>query len=69
MQQHLLTALILLPVVGALVIEMIHFRNMQKALQAGQSAATMFVLGYIVESASSIAVFVVYLVSLASTGS
>ncbi|MEO8610327.1 MAG: DUF456 domain-containing protein [Chloroflexota bacterium] len=56
-------------VIGALVFEMIHFRNMQKALQAGQSAATMFVLGYIVESASSIAVFVVYLVSLATTGS
>ena len=55
-------------VAGALVIEMIHFRNMQKALQAGQSAATMFVLGYILESASSIAVFVVYVVSLATTG-
>ena len=56
-------------VVGALVVEMIHFRNMRKALQAGQSAATMFVLGYILECASSIAVFVVYAVSLATTGS
>lgn len=55
-------------VLGALIVEMIHFRNMQKALQAGQSAATMFVLGYIVETASSVAVFVVYLASLASTG-
>lgn len=55
-------------VVGALLVEAIHFRNMQKALQAGQSAATMFVLGYLVEAGSSIAVFIVYVVSLATTG-
>jgi uncharacterized protein len=55
-------------IIGALAIELIHFRNIGKALQAGQSAAKMFVLGYLVESACSIAVFVVYIASLASTG-
>ncbi len=55
-------------VIGALVIEAIHFRNLGRAMQAGQSAAKMFLLGYLVESACSVAVFVVYIVSLAGTG-
>lgn len=55
-------------VVGALAVELIHFRNLGKAVQAGQSTAKLFIIGYIIESASSIAVFGVYLVSLASTG-
>jgi uncharacterized protein len=55
-------------VVGALLAELIHFRQLSKAMQAGQSAAKLFVIGYIVETVSSIAVFVVYVVSLATTG-
>jgi uncharacterized protein len=55
-------------VVGALLAELIHFRQLGKAVQAGQSAAKLFVVGYIVETVSSIAVFVVYVVSLATTG-
>jgi uncharacterized protein YqgC (DUF456 family) len=55
-------------VIGALAIELIHFRNLGKAMQAGQSTAKLFIIGYIIESVSSITVFVVYVVSLASTG-
>jgi uncharacterized protein YqgC (DUF456 family) len=55
-------------VVGALLLEMLRFRQPGKALQAGQSAAKMFILGYIVELAASIAIFVVYILSVLSTG-
>jgi len=55
-------------VAGALLAELIHFRELRRAVRAGQSAAKLFVVGYIVEAVSSIAVFVVYIVSLATTG-
>lgn len=51
-------------VVGALAAELVRFRNLSKALRAGQSAATMFVLGYVVEVASSIAIFIVFVISI-----
>lgn len=54
-------------VAGALLTELIRFREIRKALQAGQSAATMFVVSYIVEVAMSAAIFVVYVVSLLTT--
>jgi len=55
-------------VAGALLVELIHFRQLNKAVQAGRAAATLFLVGYAVEAACSIAVFVVYVVSLATTG-
>lgn len=51
-------------VLGALLFELARFRKIHKALQAGQSAAKMFVLSYIVELVASIAIAVVFFVSL-----
>jgi hypothetical protein len=51
-------------VVGALLAELARFRELRKALQAGQSAAKMFVLSYIVELAASIAIAAVFFISL-----
>lgn len=55
-------------VVGALLAELARFRQLRKALQAGQSAAKMFVLSYIVELAASIAIAVVFFISLIAEG-
>jgi uncharacterized protein len=55
-------------VVGALLAELVRFRDIRKAFQGGQSAAKMFVVGYILEAVCSIAVFIVYIVSLSTTG-
>jgi uncharacterized protein YqgC (DUF456 family) len=55
-------------IVGALLFELLRYRELRKALQAGQSAAKMFVLGYIVNLIASIAIFATYLVSILTTG-
>lgn len=55
-------------VIGALALEMLRYRELRKALQAGQSAAKMFILGYVLEIIASIGIFVIYLISVASTG-
>lgn len=53
---------------GALLVELVQFRNLRRAMEAGQTTAKMFVVGYALEVAISIAIFVVYVVSVASTG-
>jgi uncharacterized protein YqgC (DUF456 family) len=55
-------------IVGALFFELMRYREMRKALQAGQSAAKMFILGYVLEVAASVGIFIVYLVSVATSG-
>jgi uncharacterized protein len=55
-------------IVGALLFEFLRFREVRKALQAGQSAAKMFILGYIVNLVISMAIFATYLISVLSTG-
>ncbi len=55
-------------VAGALLAELVHFRDLRKAFQGGQSAAKLFAIGYAVEVISSIGVFVVYIVSVSTMG-
>ena len=54
-------------VAGALLVELFRFREVQKALRAGTTAAKMYVLGYIVQLVASVAIFAVYVVSLQTT--
>ncbi|MBZ0280316.1 MAG: DUF456 domain-containing protein [Anaerolineae bacterium] len=56
-------------VLGALLFELARFREIRKALQAGQSAAKMFILSYVVELAASVAIAVTFFVSLLTAGS
>ncbi len=55
-------------VIGALLFELMRYRELRKALQAGQSAAKMFILGYVLEVAASVGIFIVYLISVATSG-
>jgi uncharacterized protein YqgC (DUF456 family) len=55
-------------VAGALLVELVRYRELRRAFRAGQTTAKMFVVGWVLESAISIAIFGVYLVSLATTG-
>jgi uncharacterized protein YqgC (DUF456 family) len=55
-------------VVGALAVELVKFGDLQKALGAGRSAFKLFVLGYVLNIAISLAIVVVYVVSLLTTG-
>lgn len=52
---------------GAGVVEWARQRRVRGALTAGRSAARLFVIGYAVELATSIAIFVTFLVSIATT--
>lgn len=52
---------------GAGVVEWARLRRVQGALTAGRSAAKLFVIGYVVELATSIAIFVTFVVSIATT--
>jgi len=51
-------------VIGALGIELLYFGEMRKAFRAGQAALKLFVVGYILEIASSSAIVLIFLVSL-----
>ncbi|MCS7072672.1 MAG: DUF456 domain-containing protein [Anaerolinea sp.] len=51
-------------VIGALAIELIYFGEMRKAFQAGRIALKLFIVGYILEMASSAAIVLIFLVSL-----
>jgi uncharacterized protein len=55
-------------VVGALLFELIRYWNIRKALQAGQGAVKIFIMGYLIGLAASILIFAVYLVSVLTTG-
>lgn len=52
---------------GAGVVEWARRRRVRGALTAGRSAAKLFVIGYGIELATSIAIFVTFLVSIATT--
>jgi uncharacterized protein YqgC (DUF456 family) len=54
-------------VVGALVMELLQFGNLRKAMGAGRAAFKQFVVGYALTIAISVAIFVVYLISVIST--
>jgi uncharacterized protein YqgC (DUF456 family) len=55
-------------VAGALLIELVQFRNLRRAMDAGQTTAKIFVIGYALEVAISLMIFAVYAVSLLTTG-
>lgn len=55
-------------VVGALIIELLQFGDLNKALQAGRGALKLFVVGYILNIAISFAIFLTYLISVLTTG-
>ncbi len=55
-------------VLGALAIEYVALRQKARALRAGQAALKLFIVGYILELVTSLAIFGVYIVSLATTG-
>jgi hypothetical protein len=54
-------------VAGALLVELVRWRQVRPAWRAGRSAFKMFLLGYAVEVAASLAIFATYLISLLST--
>lgn len=54
-------------VAGALLVELVRFRQLPKAVRAGTTAAKMYVLSYVIQLVSSFAIFAVYVVSLLST--
>lgn len=54
-------------VAGALVVELAQFGDLRKAMQAGQSALKLFAIGYALNIAISIGIFVIYLISILTT--
>lgn len=54
-------------VVGALVMELLQFGDLRKAMSAGRAAFKQFVVGYALTIALSVAIFIVYLISVLST--
>ena len=55
-------------IVGALLVELALFGDLRKAMQAGQSALKLFAIGYALNIAISMSIFLVYLVSILTTG-
>jgi uncharacterized protein YqgC (DUF456 family) len=54
-------------VAGALLMELLQFGDLRKAMGAGRAAFKQFVVGYALTIAISVAIFVVYLISVIST--
>lgn len=54
-------------VAGALLVEFIRLRELRQALNAGRHAIKMYVLSYVVQFVASIAIFIVYVISVQST--
>ncbi len=55
-------------VVGALVMEFVQFRDLAKAMTAGQAALKQFAVGYALTIGISVAILVVYVISVLTTG-
>jgi uncharacterized protein YqgC (DUF456 family) len=54
-------------VAGALVVELLQFGDLWKAMGAGRAAFKQFMVGYALTISISVAIFVVYLISIVST--
>ena len=54
-------------VAGALVMELLQFGDLRKAMGAGRAAFKQFVVGYVLTIAISVSIFVVYIISVIST--
>ncbi len=55
-------------VAGALLVEYIQRGQMEPAMRAGEQAARLFAVGYAIRIFSSLAIVIVYVVSLAASG-
>ncbi len=55
-------------VAGALVMELAQFGDLKKAMGAGRAALKMFAIGYALNIGISVTIFVVYVVSILTTG-
>ena len=55
-------------VAGALLMELAQFGDLRKAMGAGQAALKQFVVGYALTIAIIVAILVVYVISILSTG-
>lgn len=55
-------------IIGAVVVEYMMRRRLRETVQAGKEAAKLFIIGYIVEVITSILIFVVFIVSIVTTG-
>lgn len=55
-------------VAGALLMELAQFGDLRKAMFAGRAALKQFVMGYALTIAISVAIFVVYVISVIATG-
>lgn len=55
-------------VAGALLMELAQFGDLKKAMSAGKAALKLFVVGYALNIAISIAIFITYLVSVLTSG-
>lgn len=55
-------------VLGALLVEFTRGREMRRAIRAGKTAARNYLLSYVVQLVASIIIFVVYVVSVQTTG-
>ncbi len=54
-------------IIGALMVEFIHRRQVQLAVKAGQTVFKLQLVGYAIELSTTFAIFVVYVVSLLTT--
>lgn len=54
-------------VAGAVLVEWLARQNMSDAVRAGRTAASLFVIGYLVEIGTSIAIAVIFFISLLTT--
>jgi uncharacterized protein len=49
---------------GALLVELLRLRELRQAMRAGKHAFKMYVLSYVIQLVTSIAIFVVYFISV-----
>jgi uncharacterized protein len=55
-------------VAGALIVEYLQRRQIAPAMRAGEQAAKLFAVGYAIRFISSVAILIVYIVSLVTMG-
>lgn len=52
---------------GAVLVELLRWRQLRQAVRAGQTTAKMMAISYVVQLSASILIFVIYVVSLQTT--
>lgn len=55
-------------VAGAVLVELVRLGELRRAVRAGQTTAKMMAISYVVQLSASLIIFVIYLVSLQTTG-